>query len=194
MSLPSSRRLVSLDWMRGLAMVLMTLDHSSGAFNAGRFSMDGASRWKVGTALPAEQFLTRWVTHLCAPTFVFLAGAALALSLHRRLAEGEPPRGLDGFHLRRGLFIALLDPLWMSWILLEWGRWLLQVLYVLGVGMMCMVALRGLGTRALVGLGLLLIAGNEWLSAMLTHGNSPSVPMALLFSGGFFEQNHFIIG
>ncbi|EPX61396.1 hypothetical protein D187_001179 [Cystobacter fuscus DSM 2262] len=175
-------------------MVLMTLDHASGAFNAGRVAADGVSRWKVGSALPAEQFLTRWVTHLCAPTFVFLAGTALALSLHRRLAEGESPRGLDGFHLRRGLFIALLDPLWMSWILLAWGRWLLQVMYVLGVGTMCMVALRRLSARTLVGLGLLLIAGNEWISGVLTHGGSPSVPVALLFNVGYFEQNHFIIG
>jgi hypothetical protein len=61
--------------------------------------------------------------------FVFLAGTSLALSLHRRLAEGESPRGLDGFHLRRVLLFALLDPLWMSWILLAWGRWLLQVMF-----------------------------------------------------------------
>jgi uncharacterized membrane protein len=187
-------RLVALDWMRGLVMVLMTIDHASGSFNAGRLNSDGVSLWTVGSALPAAQFLTRWVTHLCAPTFVFLAGAALALSIHRRLEAGDSPRSLDGFHLRRGLFIALVDPLWMSWAFREPGLFVLQVMYALGVGMMCMVPLRRLGTRTLLGLGLVLLAANEVFIGLLMTGLSPSVPVALLVSGGFFAQGRFIIG
>ncbi|REG28704.1 uncharacterized protein DUF1624 [Archangium gephyra] len=180
--------------MRGLVMVLMTIDHASGAFNAGRFTADAAGRWTGGLELPAAQFLTRWVTHLCAPTFLFLAGAALALSTQRRLEAGESPRSVDGFHLRRGLFIVLLEPLWMSWALKEPGYVILQVLYVLGMGMMCMVPLRRLGARTLLGLGLLLPAANEAFIRWLGAETSPSVLEALLFNLGSFAGGRVIIG
>src|SRR5436853_6786508 len=87
---PTSRRLPALDWLRGLVMILMTVDHASGTFNAGRLMTDSLALYQPGTALPASQFLTRWMTHLCAPTFVFLAGAALALSVEKRQAAGDP--------------------------------------------------------------------------------------------------------
>src|SRR5262245_25298873 len=90
-------RLAALDWMRGLVMVLMAIDHASEAFNAGRVFSDSAWMHRPGTPLPAAQFLTRWITHLCAPTFVFLAGASIALSAERRLAKGESARSIDSF-------------------------------------------------------------------------------------------------
>jgi len=191
----ASNRLAALDWMRGLVMVLMLLDHASGAFNAGRVRSDGALVWRPGSELPVDQFLTRWVTHLCAPTFLFLAGAALALSIHKRLRAGEAPRGLDGFHLRRGLFIALVDPLWMSWVFLEPGSILLQVMFALGLSMVCMVPLRRLGSRTLLGLGLTLLVGSEALLALVSTVGQPTPPLvAMLLGLGFYEQGRFILG
>jgi uncharacterized membrane protein len=193
---PASR-LAAFDWLRGLVMVLMLIDHASAAFNAGRFVTDSVTLWTPGTAIPTAQFLTRWITHLCAPTFVFLAGASLAFSVHKRLASGESPRGVDGFNLRRGVLVALVDPLWMSWLFLEPGSYLLQVMYALGLSMVCMVPLRRLGTRSLAALGVGLIAGWELLlglGLLLTPGQPPSLPMALLLSGGVFAQGEFIIG
>ena len=73
-SATASRRIVAIDWMRGLVMVIMALDHASGEFNAGRIFSDGAFLYKAGTALPTAQFLTRFITHTCAPSFVTLAG------------------------------------------------------------------------------------------------------------------------
>ena len=61
------RRLPALDWLRGLVMVLMALDHTSGTFNAGRLVTDSSVLYRPGTPLPAAQFFTRWVTHVCAP-------------------------------------------------------------------------------------------------------------------------------
>jgi uncharacterized membrane protein len=57
-------RLPALDWMRGLVMILMAIDHASGAFNAGRVFSDSARMYQPGTVLPTAQFLTRWMTHL----------------------------------------------------------------------------------------------------------------------------------
>ena len=122
-----SSRVVALDWMRGLVMVLMTVDHASDMFNAGRFVTDASFLYKPGTPLPTIQFLVRWMTHLCAPTFVFLAGTSLALSSEKRLKAGESAASIDRSILIRGLMIAALDPLWMSWAFTP-GNILLQVL------------------------------------------------------------------
>ena len=89
MTAASERRLPALDWLRGLVIVLMALDHASGTFNAGRLVTDATVLYQPGTPLPAAQFFTRWVTHVCAPAFVFLAGAALALSIEKHRARGE---------------------------------------------------------------------------------------------------------
>ncbi|MEI9938721.1 MAG: M28 family peptidase [Pseudomonadota bacterium] len=59
-----TQRLVALDLMRGLVMVLMTVDHSSDAFNAGRVFTDSVNYYRPGTPLPVLQFLVRWITHL----------------------------------------------------------------------------------------------------------------------------------
>src|SRR5262249_2032129 len=108
-----SPRVVALDWMRGLVMVVMTVDHASDICTAGRFVTDAAFLYKPGTPLPVVQFLVRWMTHLCAPTFVFLAGTSLALSSQKRLKAGESAASISRSILVRGLLIAALDPLWM---------------------------------------------------------------------------------
>ena len=69
-SLPAdASRLAAIDWMRGLVMVLMAIDHASLAFNGGRLSSDSWYAHEAGSVLPAAQFFTRWITHLCSPTF-----------------------------------------------------------------------------------------------------------------------------
>src|SRR5580658_7417659 len=103
-------RIRAIDWLRGLVMMLMTVDHAGSVFDAAHLHGDDPARWVPGTPLPAGEFLTRWVTHLCAPTFVLLAGASLALSVEKR--RGQP--GLTRFIVTRGLLILALDPLWMS--------------------------------------------------------------------------------
>jgi uncharacterized membrane protein len=184
---PEAARIAPLDWLRGVVMILMAIDHASGAFNAGRLMTDGVVLYRPGTALPPAQFLTRWMTHLCAPTFVFLAGAALALSIERRRARGAASGALDRFIVTRGLLIATLDPLWMSWVFAP-GQVLLQVLYAIGGGMVAMVALRRLDGRWLVGIALFLVIGGEALTglALLATGGDPTLPVALLLSGGQF--------
>ena len=85
-----SIRIAAIDWMRGLVMILMILDHASMAFDGDHLAKDSALYADAATmALPAGEFFTRWVTHICAPTFVFLAGLSLALSVERRMASGD---------------------------------------------------------------------------------------------------------
>jgi uncharacterized membrane protein len=143
-----SHRIASIDWMRGLVMVLMVIDHASMAFDGEHVAKDSALYPDAATmALPAAEFFTRWITHLCAPTFVFLAGTSLALSVERRVLKGMAAWEIDKSILIRGAIIALLDPTLVS---LGSGRWTFQVLLAIGLSMMCMAALRRLPSWALV--------------------------------------------
>jgi uncharacterized membrane protein len=189
----ASGRLPAIDALRGLVMVLMTLDHASHAFNAGRLVMDSAAWYTPGAALPAAQFLTRWVTHLCAPTFLFLAGASLALSVHRRARAGDAPRAIDTDLLGRGALILLLDPLWMRWGF--GGGVVFQVLYAIGAGLICLVPLRRLGFGTLLVLALGILAGGEALAALalVAGGGVPGPLGALLVTGGRLAGGVFVL-
>jgi uncharacterized membrane protein len=146
----STSRLVALDWMRGFVMVLMAIDHASVTFNAGRVADDSAGMYTAGAALPLAQFLTRFVTHLCAPTFVVLAGAAAALGVERRRAQGGE-RAIDRDLLVRGLLLIALDVVWMT--TLSGLTLLMQVLFALGAGMLLMIPLRRLPLPAILAFG-----------------------------------------
>jgi uncharacterized membrane protein len=162
--------------MRGLVMVLMALDHSSESFNAGRLFTDGAFVYRPGTPLPAAQFLTRWVTHLCAPTFVFLAGSSLALQIDRRISSGESAWAIDRDLVSRGIVIAAFE-LWVSWFWMPPGRWLLQVLYAIGTSFLCMVPLRRLPTAVLVCIAVGVLSLTEKVTAVLGWGPPHATPL-----------------
>jgi uncharacterized membrane protein len=184
---PTRMRVVALDWMRGLVMILMSIDHASGAFNAGRVFSDSASMYQRGMALPVAQFFTRWITHLCAPSFVFLAGAAVAVSVERRLARGEPAGSVDRYLVQRGLIIAALDPLWMTWGFTLGHLLLLQVLYAIGTSLLAMALLRRLPQAWLVGIALALMLGGEAVIRgllSLIQSGKPTLVMALPWTGG----------
>ncbi len=186
-------RLAELDWLRGLVMLLMTIDHASDAFNAGRVFTDAAFMYTPGTPLPTGQFLLRWITHLCAPTFVFLAGTALALSVTRRAANGESAASLDRHIIARGLIIVAIDPIWMSLVFTP-GKVLFQVMYAIGASLVCMAALRRLPVRWLATAGIVLVLGGEALAglAIWLGGGKPTVVGALLVTAGDFGW--FIVG
>jgi uncharacterized membrane protein len=160
-------RLLPVDWLRGLVMVLMTVDHASASFNAGRLFGDSARSWVPWTPLPAAQFFTRWITHLCAPTFLFLAGYSLFISVQRRKRQGSPEWEISRFIAARGLLIAALDPVWMVFV--HRGEPVLQVLYAIGVSMVAMAFLRLLPARVCGALGLLLILLHEAIARGLAH-------------------------
>jgi uncharacterized membrane protein len=182
----ASGRLPGIDALRGLVIVLMTVDHASAAFNAGRVMSDSASSWRAGTALDPPQFFTRWITHLCAPTFVFLAGASLALSAARRDPLAGASRPKTRFLVTRGLFIAACDPLWMSWAFGVKNMHLLQVLYAIGGSFVAMAVFGRWPSAWLAVLGVLGLVGHEALAsaAVVWSGGAPNGPTCLLLTGG----------
>ncbi|MGD0524547.1 MAG: heparan-alpha-glucosaminide N-acetyltransferase domain-containing protein [Polyangiaceae bacterium] len=174
-------RLRAIDWVRGLVIALMTVDHAGGRFDAAHMHGDDARRWIAGSPLPAGEFLTRWVTHLCAPMFLLLAGASLAFSDEKR--RGEP--GQTRFIVTRGLLIAALDPLWMS---LGFGdgydRLVFQVLYAIGASMVCMAALRRLPSWALLAGGVAIQLTGERTKLVHPSAQPWQGLWAFLFVGG----------
>ncbi|MCG8420018.1 MAG: heparan-alpha-glucosaminide N-acetyltransferase domain-containing protein [Proteobacteria bacterium] len=171
-------RIVSLDYMRGVVIVLMAIDHASSAFNGGRFAADSHFFYRPGMELPVDQFLTRWITHLCAPAFLFLAGAALALSIERRVRDGHSNWSINRRLLVRGSLIALLDVIWIS-IFWAPGRILLQVLYAIGISMILMIPLRTLSNRWLAGIAIGFFIGAESILNALGSSTDQSTSVLL---------------
>jgi uncharacterized membrane protein len=187
-------RVRAVDWLRGLVMVLMAIDHAGGVLDANHLHLDSAGGWTAGRVLPAGEFLTRWISHLCAPTFLLLAGVGLAFSAARR---GDRP-GETAFIVKRGLLILALDPLWMSLGFSRYNTFTFQVLYAIGLGLVCMAFLRRLPPWALLAAAVALQVGGEWLAGLfpapfdaaghfdrsLWDHPAPYLVGALLFNGG----------
>lgn len=97
--LKAGGRVDSIDVLRGLVMILMVLDHTRDYFGNASIDLTDLSR-----ATPAE-FLTRWITHYCAPVFAFLAGTGAYLTGCR----GRSRRALAAFLATRGLWLIFLE-------------------------------------------------------------------------------------
>jgi uncharacterized membrane protein len=141
---------VSIDCLRGLVMILMALDHTRAFLSAARF----APLDLVNTT-PAL-FLTRWVTHFCAPVFFLLAGLGAALSL----ARGRTVPEISRFFLTRGLWLVLLELTVVSvgwYFTFQVVPWTAGVIWALGWSMVLMAALVWLPLPAIAIVGLALI-------------------------------------
>jgi uncharacterized membrane protein len=160
--------------MRGLVMILMAIDHASLMWNGGRVAADSAylldsqsgdPLWIPGNPLDTLQFYTRWITHICAPTFLFLSGTSLAMSFEKRRNQGMTDFELDRHLLIRAIvlfacegFLSLLSGV---------GAPFLQVLYAIGASMVAMIFLRRLPTSLIVALGLGWLVGSEFVLSQL---------------------------
>jgi len=125
-------RIVSVDMLRGLIMIVMALDHVRDYFsNAPVDPTDAAHTWTM-------LYLTRWVTHLCAPVFMLLAGTGAHFQLQRGKTRGQ----LSRFLLSRGLWLVFLE---LTYFHFAWqfsfGTSLAIIIWALG---WCMVALAAL--------------------------------------------------
>ena len=184
------KRLPAIDWMRGIVMILMATDHASGAYNSGRLVTDSALMYAAGMPLPPLQFFHRWLSHLCAPTFLFLAGTALALSIENKVGRGAGGGSIDRDMLVRGLIILSVDLFFINQFWFP-GAILLQVMYAIGVAMILMIPLRRLPSPVLLATGVAILFVAEWfLPGGLVVPNEPgSVLAALSLGAGMFDTN-----
>jgi uncharacterized membrane protein len=99
-------RLLFIDFTRGIVMILMAWDHVSGFWNPGKMGSEGLRGYSP-LYTDFTQFMLRFVTHVCAPTFMFLAGTSLALSVRRRQARGESELDISKRLIARGTLMWL---------------------------------------------------------------------------------------
>ena len=154
-------RLDSVDLLRGIVMVVMALDHVREFFHTHSLDYDPTDLSKSDTAL----FFTRWVTHFCAPTFVFLAGAGAFLSTSRGKTRPELAR----FLLTRGLWLILLEVTLVrfGWFFnFNYHFVFLQVIWVIGCSMILLAGLVFLPARWVAAFGLLLIFTHDALDSV----------------------------
>src|SRR6187431_1271658 len=100
-------RIESIDIVRGIAMVIMALDHARDYFHIGANTADPLDL----TTTTAFLFFTRWITHFCAPTFIFLSGTSIYLQSLRKTKKE-----LGVFLLKRGLWLIIAE-----WCIVSFG-------------------------------------------------------------------------
>ena len=173
----------ALDILRGLVIALMALDHVRDFVMAAAVQ-DPTVDPTTGPLL----FATRWITHFCAPTFVFLAGTSAGLMASRKSAAE-----LASFLLTRGLWLIVLEVLVISsaWTfsptgVAEWGGRLyvaLQVIWAIGASMVVLAGAQFLGRRACLVIGAVILLGHNLLDAVWPaasmSGNTAGVWAAL---------------
>jgi uncharacterized membrane protein len=166
------RRISSVDTLRGAVMVLMALDHARDFFCG-----SGQQPTNLATTTPLL-FFTRWVTHFCAPVFVFLAG----LGAERYGARHGTAR-LARFLLVRGAWLVVLEVALLSSLAPDLGPHLtiLAVLWVIGWSMIALAGLCWLPRWAVLVVGGTIVAGHNLLDPYAASLGRALGPFWLLF-------------
>jgi uncharacterized membrane protein len=168
----AKQRIYSIDFLRGVVMILMMLDHTRDFVHHGALSSDPTD--PVSTTVPL--FFTRWVTHFCAPTFVFLSGVSIYLQKMYGKSNGELAR----FLVTRGFWLIVLEftvvRLGIVYNFDYTFAALMQVIWVIGVSMIVMAGLIWLPTKIVGAIGVLMIVLHNLLDGF-------QVPPNIAFAG-----------
>jgi len=183
---PGSRRIDSIDLLRGIVMVIMMLDHTRDFVH--RYVLQGFDPTDLSHT-SVKLFFTRWITHFCAPVFVFLAGTGAYL----QIARGKDKGALSRFLVTRGLWLIVLEFTWVRTAVtfnLDY-RFIgaMQVIWAIGVSMIVLAALINLPLRVVNGFGLTMIALHNLLDRFHVQGwRGPQSPVP-----GFWSKLFIIL-
>jgi uncharacterized membrane protein len=174
-------RVDSVDLLRGLIMVIMMLDHTRDFVHRDAFAFDPAN---VSRTFPLL-FFTRWITHFCAPLFVFLAGTAVSFQEVRGRSKAQ----LSRFLVTRGLWLIALELLLFFNFHYAELLCFVQVIWVTGWSMIVLAAAIHLPLRWNIALGLAVIALHNLLDGVrVTTFNGPGTPVP-----GFWESVWYVL-
>lgn len=187
----NNHRILSIDFLRGLAMLVMALDHSREFlyfFSLNRDALD------LESATPVI-FLTRWISHFAVPVFVFLSGTSAYLK-----GTKIPKNKLSSFLLSRGLWLILTDLLITTLIRtldIDYNLILLSVLWAIGISMIALAIALWLPYKLVLATGLLIFFGHNILDQfeysrigqLPTWYNLLHRPSTILFSPGLIIAN-----
>jgi uncharacterized membrane protein len=160
-----SGRIESIDLLRGLVMVIMALDHTRDYFHYYSFLHDPTDLTLTTPAI----FLTRWITHFCAPIFMLLTGASAFL-----YGEKKGKKALSRFLFTRGLFLIFLE---LTVINFAWNFNIhfpeidFLVMWSLGFSMIILSLLIHLPKKLILAIGIILVVGHNLLDSVHVTGN-----------------------
>lgn len=189
--LSASKRITSIDLLRGTVMIIMALDHVRDYFHADAFLYDPLDLTKTTPVL----FFTRWITHFCAPVFIFLAGTSALLS-----GQKKSKKELSLFLLKRGAWLIFLELTLITFLWnfdLAFTNIYFIVIWTLGVSMLFLAALIHLPIRLIFVIGLVLVAAHNLFDQVHVTGNSlKAFAWSLLHDQQFFtwQGKNFLVG
>lgn len=184
-------RVYAIDWLRATAMVWMAIAHAGIAYIAGYHFSESPFRWQPGTVVP-DIYLTRFITHFCAPTFLFVSGVSLFLSTNKRLRLLQSSWEIDRQLMIRGATLIGLELVIFNVVIPSSHGFLLQVLYAIGACLICMTLLRRLPIYWLLMGAIAFLLTNELLVdglLKLTDGKRTAI-MTYLLTGGSIPTEH----
>jgi uncharacterized membrane protein len=155
--MPPQARVSNIDLVRGLVMIIMALDHTRDYFHVAAHT---GNPLDLETTTP-WLFMTRWITHLCAPTFVFLSGTSIYLQSLRKSKQE-----LSKFLLQRGLWLLLVEVIVMTFGItfdIQFSMIILQVIWAIGISMVILSLLIRLPFLAILIIGIAIVAGHNLL-------------------------------
>jgi len=180
----SSGRITSIDLLRGAVMIIMALDHVRDYFHADAYLYDPLDLDKTSVVL----FFTRWITHFCAPVFMFLAGTSAFL-----VGQKKSKKELSVFLLTRGIWLVLLE---LTLVNFGWNfdihftNIYFIVIWALGISMIALSVLIHLPQNLVLLIGIAIVGGHNLLDSLHVPGNSlKSFGWALLHDSNFFNWN-----
>ncbi len=149
-----TKRIESIDILRGIVMVIMALDHARDYFHT------SDSPLNLATTTPFL-FFTRWITHYCAPIFVFLSGTSIYLQSLRKTKKV-----LQSFLIKRGLWLIFVE---IAFITFAWtfnpnyNLIIFQVIWAIGISMVLLGLLVRLPFNVILIIGLIIVFGHNLL-------------------------------
>jgi uncharacterized membrane protein len=158
-------RITSIDLLRGIVMIIMALDHTRDYFHSDAFFYDPTNLTQTNAAV----FFTRWITHFCAPTFVFLSGTSAFL-----ISQRKTKKELALFLLTRGLWLIFLELTVVNfgWYFdINFTHLDLFVFWALGGSMIALAGLIFLPVPLILIIGIVLVFGHNLLDNIHVPGN-----------------------
>ena len=181
-------RITSIDLLRGLVMIIMALDHTRDFFHLDAWTRDPLDPETTSLAL----FFTRWITHFCAPVFVFLAGASGYLQRARKSSSE-----LSLFLITRGLWLIMIEIVVINFAFsFDPGYHIigLQTIWSIGISMIILGLLCWLPVYILLPIGLIIVFGHNLLNFYEFKTEHFTVWYALLHRPGVYplDESHSI--
>ena len=182
-SLPK-QRVASIDFLRGAIMIIMALDHVRDYFHYTAFQYDPLDLTK--TSVPI--FFTRWITHFCAPVFMFLAGTSAFL-----VGQRKGKKELAGFLLKRGVWLVFLELVVVNfgWNFdIQFHSILFIVIWALGISMIVLAGILFLPMKVILAVGIIIVFGHNLLDGVRVQGETPAaLGWSFLHQPAFFKWN-----